>query len=316
MRTAQFEVQGGTDKPMNAHQERKKPPFTIEMPNSSTFLGQNMLLSRLIVNNVLPVILRQRGISGSVLQTTGLAQVPCADAKRPRLPRKNSAAYKEKLALEEFVDALMGDDERAVGAVVNRQIGSFPDKDAVLVDFFAPAARLLGQRWEQDTANFAEVTVGLTRLHRLLKSRIAQRIDGQAENAHGTALISSLPGEQHMLGAIFAADIFRRGGWDVHNGTAESGEPLETVVARRFFDIIGLSVTSHAALDTCRSLIAKLRTVSANKNVLFIAGGYAVEGIRDPGLSTGADETFIDIHAALHHCDAFVFDAQTRSYTL
>ena len=41
----------------------------------------------------------------------------------------------------------------------------------ILLELFAPAARHLGQQWEQDTRDFAEVTLGLSRLQQLLQGR-------------------------------------------------------------------------------------------------------------------------------------------------
>jgi MerR family transcriptional regulator, light-induced transcriptional regulator len=93
--------------------------------------------------------------------------------------------------------------------------------DAIYLQAVAPAARRLGEMWDDDTADFTQVTIGLARLHAMVRRLGSTYSSGAcgvtmcaADQAKSTpakqrvALISPAPGEQHSLGSVIIEDFF------------------------------------------------------------------------------------------------------------
>jgi methanogenic corrinoid protein MtbC1 len=84
----------------------------------------------------------------------------------------------------------------------------------VCLDHLAPAARCLGEWWETDRLPFTDVTMATARIQSMLRRMPTGRGHIAAFAGNG-AVFCAVPGEQHTLGVMMAADLFRRNGWDV-----------------------------------------------------------------------------------------------------
>jgi methanogenic corrinoid protein MtbC1 len=194
--------------------------------------------------------------------------------------------------VEELSRLLLSHDALLAGAWVEllRQNGASTAQ--ICLHLLAPAARRLGALWDEDRCGFAEVTMGVCRLHQVLhwltsyEAHPAQEDQGARNNA---VLLSCMSGEQHTFGMLMVAQFMRRAGWDVANDfPADNEELLET--ARKIpFKIIGLSIGRESRVRDLTLLIKALRRASLNRSVAVMVGGPVLVLRPEIGLRIGAD---------------------------
>lgn len=170
-----------------------------------------------------------------------------------------------------------------------------------MVDLLAPAARLLGEYWEDDRCDFVDVTMGLWRLQEVVHEIAARATDRVAGVGTETfrALFASLPGDQHSFGAVVIDEVFRRAGWDTDRLTDAETAALLKCAVEQHYDVIGLTISCDCHIAPLPSLIAALRNVSCNPQVCIMVGGRVFSAT--PGLAdkVGADGTARDAKLAL-----------------
>jgi len=150
----------------------------------------------------------------------------------------------DSLAIAQF--ALDGDEDGAsahLDALSARGVAL----DDLFLDVLAPAARRIGAAWETDERGFAEVSVALTRLHRLFRDRQPTFQNGGGDDDAPRALIAPAPGEHHILGALMVEAFFVRAGWRVDTSRFETRDELIAAARAQPFAIVGLSIRRTAA---------------------------------------------------------------------
>lgn len=179
--------------------------------------------------------------------------------------------------------------------------------EAVCLQLLAPAARELGRMWEEDTCDFVQVTVGLCRLHEVLRdlSR-SSRPEVEHMVAARSILLAPVPGEQHTFGLLLVAEFFRRAGWDVTTEFPAGNEQLLAMVSRERFSAVGLSIAHESSIDGLARLITEIRRVSRNRSVAVMLGGRIVVEQPELGALVGADATAVDGRQAAMQADGIV----------
>lgn len=179
--------------------------------------------------------------------------------------------------------------------------------DHVLIDVLAPAARILGTRWEADLVDFVEVTMGLWRLQEAVQALSSGRHAPAARPAPaGRALCAVVPGDEHGFGSILLEEMFLHAGWAAEGcRTAGAGELVDHVRSG-WFDVIALTGSIDQPIARLRDLVAALRNASANPAVGILVGGHLFKA--NPGLADaiGADATAEDGRAAIALAAAMV----------
>jgi methanogenic corrinoid protein MtbC1 len=168
--------------------------------------------------------------------------------------------------------------------------------ETLYLDLLAPTARCLGEMWCQDTCHFADVTMGLSKLHRLLNELGPTfRREGDAEIQGRHILLAPVPGEQHSFGLTMVAEFFRRASWDVSDqpGIPANADLVQLVRAERF-DIVGLSIASEIHLDGLVHGIRALRRASKQPSLGILVGGPLFVQYPELVARVGADATAID----------------------
>jgi MerR family transcriptional regulator, light-induced transcriptional regulator len=187
--------------------------------------------------------------------------------------------------------------------------------DTIFVELLAPAARHLGEMWDEDEADFVAVTMGLWRLQevvRELSSRVPVR--GSAGQDHvRTALFAVMPGDDHSFGTVIVEDVFRRAGWATDLMTDTSTSTLLAMVARNSYDLIGLTVSGTVCADDAPSLINAVRSVSRNPFVGIMVGGSLFNVAPQLATDIGADATAPDALKALEVASELVDGLIARS---
>ena len=187
--------------------------------------------------------------------------------------------------------------------------------DTIFIELLAPAARHLGEMWDEDEVDFVAVTMGLWRLQevvRELSARVPVR-GGVGDERPRTALFAVMPGDQHSFGTVIVEDVFRRDGWATDLITDTSTSSLLALVARNSYDLVGLTVSGDVCADDAPSLINAVRSVSRNPFVGIMVGGSIFTVAPELAVEIGADATAPDALEALVVAHRLVDNFAARS---
>ncbi len=176
--------------------------------------------------------------------------------------------------VEDFARLVLSQDENLAQACIGAMRLKGIAVETIYLHLLAPVARHLGYLWEQDLCDFTEVTIGLGRLHQVLRELspgFSQSV-GHAGNGRRILLLPS-PGEQHTFGLVMVSEFFRHAGWDVAGGPWEAGADPVTMVKREWFDVVGFSLGSELHLDDLSACIRAVRKAAVNPRVGIMVGG-------------------------------------------
>jgi methanogenic corrinoid protein MtbC1 len=210
--------------------------------------------------------------------------------------------------LDAFVRLVLENDADVVCQYLEQLREGGQSLPSLYLHLLAPAARRLGELWEQDECTFTTVTLGISRMHQVLLrfspffcANCAEDMDG----AH-SALIVPAPGEQHTFGLMMLVEFFRREGWKVWSGAPRDTGELFGLIETERFDIVGCSVATERRLDLLPDMIRGIRERSKNNDIKVIVGGRLFS--EQPGLAktVGADATAVDGMDAVRRAEELV----------
>jgi MerR family transcriptional regulator, light-induced transcriptional regulator len=165
-------------------------------------------------------------------------------------------------------------------------------------ELLEPTARHLGELWEQDKIDFIDVTIGVSRLQRLLQ-RFADIDPLPIYDDRRRAIIMSAPGDKHTFGVAILRNALRAAGWHVcvcpHGDAAKAAE----IVAADWYAVIGLSLSSEVHVGGLAPLIAAVRKASLNRTIGVMVGGPAFKTHPEWVEEVGADGTAANAPAAV-----------------
>jgi MerR family transcriptional regulator, light-induced transcriptional regulator len=177
-------------------------------------------------------------------------------------------------AVSEFIELSINEDPELAMEFVRNEIRLGVSFENILLNLLAPAARGLGERWEQDAVSFVEVTLGVARMHRMLREFNGVPSDLWSQVGKGRQiLLLPAPGEQHTFGLRLVQEFLMRDGWTVINQPVKDLDELTANLRAERFDVVGLSLSGETLLDTLLSCIHVIRTESKNRRVQVIVGG-------------------------------------------
>jgi methanogenic corrinoid protein MtbC1 len=204
------------------------------------------------------------------------------------------AAPTEPFEVQQFTRLVLGTDETATRAFVENLIAKGAPTDLIFLNLLAPSAQLLGEMWEADTTDFANVTLAVSHLQRILRHLGESYLVVEEAPRSGAALLTTTSGEQHSFGLAMVAELFRHGGWDICTGPFASHHEMSSMVADRWFDVVGFSVTSDRRLDELKRDIHDVRRDSRNRHIGIILGGPMMLNHPELVSSLGADISSTD----------------------
>lgn len=233
---------------------------------------------------------------------------------RPRAPLTHKSHSVTAEDIHSFTTLIAGSDLAAAHAFVDGLIDQGTSTEALLLDLLAPAARALGEDWEEDRRDFAEVTIALSRLQQILRD-FSPGFDRTANRATGTrrALIAPAPGEQHTFGIAMVEHFFRREGWDVWTAPASSHEGLVSTVRENDLDLVALSLSCSDGLDRLAQLIGLLRRASRVRSLVVMVGGPVFVAHPEWLAKSGADATAPNATEAVLWADRLVAERQAAT---
>ena len=209
---------------------------------------------------------------------------------------------------EAFARMVVSKDSESLIGFVGNLLQSGVSLDAIYMELLVPAARRLGEYWDEDSVSFTDVTVGLGRLQQVMRA-IAWRSPDSSDRAclARSAFFAPGPGEQHVFGLYIVEDFFRRAGWSTWVETSSAKKDLVDTVQGHWFDVFGMTVSTDNHIDEVASNIRTVRTASRNPNLFVLIGGrllierpdLVAEVAADATAATGGEALLIANHALL-----------------
>jgi MerR family transcriptional regulator, light-induced transcriptional regulator len=201
----------------------------------------------------------------------------------------------------EFTQAVLQGHEPAID-YLKRLVASGASLDGLCLNLLAPAARRLGDLWEDDIVDFTEVTIALGRLQGVLRGLSASmQLPRSVAGAGRKALFVSVPGEQHTFGLAMVCDFFRISGWAVWSESLEhtKASALVSLIHDQHFDVVGFAIGNDKSITALAELIRNVRQSSMNRQVGILVGGPLL--VARPQIATlvGADATGADARQAM-----------------
>jgi hypothetical protein len=195
--------------------------------------------------------------------------------------------------LKHFARQLVAQDGRAARATFDQFRASGFGAAALGAWLLAPTARLLGDLWQADACNVADLTVGICRLAAMTRDAL----DGTppvTQPFAPTVLIARPPGEPDVLGPSLAATQLEPIGCVLGCDFSESGEALLERLAARHFDVIVLALDPLRPVpcqtpEAFAAMVSRLREASLNPALSVVACGRMLADAPELGPTLGAD---------------------------
>ena len=251
---------------------------------------RSALLSRLVEAEILPRLALARAASPS---RSGEAEAAGVTTENDTL---------------ELVRLLMGNEDGGAWTFIELLEVRGATPASLYLGVVTQAARRLGELWEDDRCDFAQVTIGLGRLQQVVRA-LAPNFQLAAVGPAGHAssvLLLPAPGEQHTFGLIILAEFFQREGWHVIGGPISAGNEATATVRDQWVDIAGFSIGSLSRVDGLAARIQAVRTASRNRSIGVMVGGPLI--LQHPELVArlNADTTAADAPNAVAQAKALV----------
>lgn len=214
------------------------------------------VLSRAIEHEIIPRLMLAHPTAGECLSLT--------PSPGPQVSANDVIA---------FAKLVLAPDENVAHACIEAMRNSGISVETIYTDLLAPVARHLGKLWEEDLCDFTEVTLGLGRLHQVLRE-LSPAFSQSHHTTNGRrALLLPAPGEQHTFGLVMVSEFFRRAGWDVGGGPWEAGADPVLMVKSEWFDVVGFSLGDVTRLDALAECIKQIRKSALNPCISVLVGG-------------------------------------------
>ena len=225
-------------------------------------------------------------------------------AHRADPPRARSSAAITPVDAHAFADLVLREEAYALIGHVEAVLARGATVESVLLDLLAPAARRIGEYWEQDACDFVDVTMGLWRLQEVVHE-LGSRAPPHSPCAvdERRALFALCPGEQHGFGLLMVEEFFRRAGWATCRLGAASQREIVELVRRRPFELIGLSVNCDHHIERVTGLIEAVRGAAADPAIAVMVGGRAFAQRPDLAMLVGADAAACDAREAVERAE-------------
>lgn len=127
--------------------------------------------------------------------------------------------------------------------------------------------------WMTDDIGFGDLSMVFLTLHRVLVQLLGSEPAAGDSASRGRILVATVPGEEHVFGAMVLADALRAVGWHVDTLLGTDAQTLCASVGRGRHAVVGLSVGHDLVLDGLADLIADLRLAAPGPVPRILLGG-------------------------------------------
>lgn len=213
-------------------------------------------------------------------------------------PRKTDLARSQ----ENLLSALIEGDQLGAIRLVDSVISKRWEPSFLYVNVIGHCLVEIGVRWHSGKLSIATEHRATQIALRLISRAQASYIDGRRVGRR--AIITSVEGDNHVIGGLTFADLLRFEGWDVDFLGADSPtDSIVEMVERESPDLVGLSVTIEEYLLNATETIADIKTLS-NPPVVVLGGAAVNENSIVEADFTSADVVdavnWVQAHFKLH----------------
>lgn len=194
----------------------------------------------------------------------------------------------------ELAELLIAGDDSSAQALLRELHAAAGSAGVFYSSLVEPAARSLGDLWNEDICSEVDLTIGLCRLQsaaRLLASEKVSVFAGRPDQP--AVLIVPEPGEMHSLGASLDGRMLENAGWSPQCEFPADDRALEEMVSGSWFDVLDLSLSvalrQESWLPRLKESIAHARRASKNPALVVVVGGRVFVESRAAGEAVGAD---------------------------
>ncbi len=208
-----------------------------------------------------------------------------------------------------FVEIVLDGTELETRHFVDHLLARNVSLEVIFVELLTNTARRLGELWENDERSFGEVTIGLLRLHHVLRER---RLDSESrrpahvDGGRSRILLVTACGDQHVFGLLMVSEFFRKAGWSVISEPGNGRDQIESILRREVFDLLGLSASCTTVAEQIRDEIEVYRAASCNPRIKVLVGGRLFATAPDLVEYVGADGAALDPYQAIDTAEALV----------
>jgi len=214
------------------------------------------------------------------------------------VPSDTEGTQADIIDSESFAELVLASELHEIVERVDRLLRHGVPLERIFLDLLAPVARRLGEFWEEDRCTFADVTLGLARLHQVLHEIGRRECGLNVIGAKRRAYFVPSPGEQHTFGLSMLEEFFLHAGWETASDYSASATMIIETAATQRLDVIGFSVGCKEFLEPLYDLIRRARIASRNPNVAIMVGGRFFSESPDSAAKLGADTVVCDgVHA-------------------
>jgi len=255
------------------------PPASAEAPPSQ----DTAALLRVIEGEIIPRLL--------LAHRSHETQSP-----RPR-PREAALTPRDR---SQFLSLVLTDtaasSEQFVDGLVRRGV----PHEVLFLDLLTHTARRLGELWEEDRCDFADVAIGLCRLHEVLREHSVVNDAAALPVSMDVPriLLTTACADKHVFGVVMVAEFFRRSGWRVRSEPGAFPGQLAGILGAEPFDLLGISAACDAFADDVASEIEMLRKASRNTGLRVLVGGRLFLDAPELVARVGADGAACDASTA------------------
>lgn len=266
--------------------------------------GPASLIEQAIKQNVIPALYNHYGPGIISRQKKPVRLLPPAFQSILEKPYQEKNAVSNWVVTDEeknrFIEFLLDQDEASALDFFGHLMERGATYEDACCGFMTEIAQTIGCNWEEDTMNFVEVTLASSTLMQLARTYGRVGAPSFVGNSLLTnALITPVPGETHILGALIVENFLKRAGWTVFGGILESNRALSVLLRKEWFTIVGISVSGNTWLGRCAKMIELVRAQSLNPDVVVMVGGNVFLEDPDNVHAVGADVVAKDAHHAV-----------------
>jgi methanogenic corrinoid protein MtbC1 len=170
--------------------------------------------------------------------------------------------------------------------------------DDLHLELVEPTARRLGELWVVDQIDFVAVTVGISRLQRIVHHFADLGGVGPYDDRR-RALVMVAPGENHRLGNQIVQKFLKAAGWAVFTLDGSDHVKLIDFVTREWLAVVAISISGHSQTTTLAKMIKSVRDHSLNPHIGVMIGGPMVTLRPELVDELGADGTAANAASAV-----------------